>query len=112
MLVQVFRLGGWAQAEWCHLSAAAALARPPDKRAANELLANDVELSVCVLRYAWEPIQACCMYAMWRARVGWEFDAGGLVCWGIFLLLMITLNPVKSKTRQSRRTVAKQKGKV
>lgn len=38
-----FRLGGWAQAEWCHLSAAAVLARPPDKRAANKQPADSVE---------------------------------------------------------------------
>lgn len=53
----MFRLGGWAQAEWCHLSAAALAT--PDKRAANEQLENSVE-SVMRLRYAWDAIQARC----------------------------------------------------
>lgn len=77
-------------AGWCHLSAAAALARPPDKRAANELLANDVELDVRSMRlrlYACvgsDPVQAWCLYAMGRARASREFcHRGDGGCFGL-----------------------------
>lgn len=82
----MFRLGGWAHAGWCHLSAAAALARPPGKRAANELLATDVELDVRSMRlrvYAWDPIQSrlgVCMQWGAHACVG-SLPQGDLVCW-------------------------------